>query len=95
MNEKRYRNVDVIAQHTSDGHIIPIKIRTKDEEGEYQTFTIKGFKDLTHQGVRTMPDGVFVHDNTIVFECCIEVFGTRRIIRLYYDNRELIWHMTA
>lgn len=86
--------VDVICQHSQDGALIPIRIRMKDAEGLFQTYTVKEFKDLSHLGSRLMPDGVYVTDDIFVFECKITVFDTKKLIRLYYDTDSLIWHMT-
>ena len=86
--------VDVICQHTRDGVMYPIKIRVADEDGEYQTYRIKAFRDLSHQGTREMPDGVFVTNRTMVYECDIIVFGRQRMIRLYYEPNGTVWKMT-
>ena len=37
---------DVICQHKIDGRIIPIKIRILDEDGEYQVYNIRSYKDV-------------------------------------------------
>ncbi len=87
--------VDVICQHNKDGTIFPIRIRLTDEDGLVQTFNVKGFKDLTHQGTRTTQDGVYVTDNTIVFECKIVVLDRIRIVRLYYSAYEMVWRMVS
>ncbi len=93
--EPDLRAVDVICQHSRDGTIFPIKIRTVDEDGEYQTYTIKGYRDLSHQGTREMPDGVYVTNDTLIFECFIAVFGRRRLVRLYYNPSGIVWKMTS
>ena len=49
------RAIDVICQHTREGNMIPIKIHIQDEEGEFQTFVVKSYKDLSHKGNFTMP----------------------------------------
>ena len=88
--------VDVICQHSRDGTLIPLKVRVTDEEGEYQTYYIKGYKDHSHQGSRTLPTGVFVTNNTIVFECEIISFGRKRKIWLYYEeSHRMVWTMSA
>ena len=87
--------VDVICQHSRDGSLIPIRVRVVDEEGEFQSYTIKGYKDISHQGTRTMPDGIYVSNNTYIFECQITVFGRPKMIRLYYEPGHTIWRMTA
>ena len=89
------KTVDVICQHSHDGTVFPIKIRTVDEDGEYQTYVIKGYRDLSHQGTREMPDGVYVTDKTFVFECNIAVFGRNRMVRLYYNPSDVYWRMTV
>ena len=89
------RDVDVICQHSSDGTVMPIKIRFKDEDEQWQTYIIKGFKDISHQGTRTLPDGMFITDNTIAFECKIKVFENIRMIRLYYFPFVTKWVMTG
>lgn len=95
MVESRAKPIDVICQHSRDGTMIPLRIRVKDDEGEYQAYTIQGYRDLSHQGTRTMPDGVYVTDKTLVFECNITVFGRKKIIRLYYEPNGTVWKMTA
>ena len=42
------RKVDVICQHSSDGNIMPLKIRFEDEDGQWQTYIIKEYKDISH-----------------------------------------------
>ena len=87
--------VDVICQHSKDGTIFPIRIRVTDEDGLQQTFSVKGYRDLTHQGTRTTQDGVYVTDNTIMFECKIEIIDRIRTVRLYYNNHSMIWKMAG
>jgi hypothetical protein len=53
-----------------------------DEDGAVQTYTIKNYEDLSHQGTRTMPDGMYVTDRTFVYECQVQAFGRYRMIRL-------------
>ncbi len=91
---EKIRDVDVICQHSADGTIIPLRVRLTDEDGLRQAFTIKGYKDLSHLGTRTMPDGVYVTDKTLVFECKICVLNRERIIMLYYDLPGTVWRMT-
>lgn len=86
--------IDVICQHSADGTIIPLRVRFVDENGERQVFSIKGYRDLSHRGTRTMPDGVYVSDKTLIFECKIIVHNQERIINLYYEPDGLIWKMT-
>ena len=92
---ERIKPVDVICQHSTDGTIVPLRIRLTDEDGMKQTYTIKGYRDLSHQGTRMMPDGVYVSNNTLIYECRIVVFDRFRVIRLYYEPGKTIWKMTG
>ena len=87
--------IDVICQHTRKGELIPIKLRIRDEEGEFQSYAIRSYRDLSHQGTRTMPDGVYVTDKTLVYECKIVVFDRIRMVRLYYEPSAMVWKMTG
>ena len=87
--------VDVICQHSRDGTTIPMRVRITDEDGQLQSYTIKGFRDLSHSGTREMPDGMYVNNSTLVFECYITDFGRKRLIRLYHEQNADIWKMTA
>ena len=87
--------VDVICQHSREGKISPIKIRIIDEDGVFQEYKIKGYRNLTGHGARTMPDGVYVNSNTLVYECNITSFGREKRIRLYYDSPGMKWRMKA
>ena len=86
--------VDVICQHSKDGELIPMRIRVRGENGEHQVYNIKEYQDLSHRGTRELPNGVFVSNNTFVFECRILVFGIHKSIRLYYEPGSTIWYMT-
>ena len=79
--------VDVIYQHKADGSIIPLHLRFMNEDGEYQAFTIKGFREAEKKGTHTTEDGIYVSDSTFIFECLIISFGVKRIVRAYYDPR--------
>lgn len=87
--------VDVICQHCVDGRIYPIKIRITDEDGANQVYTIREYKDLSGQGSYTLPDGVTVSNDILVYECKIICFGQTRLIRLYYRPNTMIWQLTA
>ena len=93
--ERKPKEVDVICQHSSDGSIIPLRVRMTDEDGLRQAFTIKEYKDLSHKGTRTMPDGMHVTDLTLIFQCKICVIDRERIITLYLDPPNLVWKMTG
>lgn len=83
--------VDVICQHSADGTLIPMRVRFKDEDGMYQTFEIKGYREIPINGAKTTSDGVYVTEKTYVFECKIYPFGQERRIRLYYEPSGIVW----
>jgi len=85
---------DVICLHAKDGKVTPLRIRISDEDGQYQAYSIKECRDLSHQGARTMPDGLIVTNNTLNYECKINVFGREKTIRLYSNPPYLEWKMT-
>jgi hypothetical protein len=86
--------LDVICEHKSDGDIIPLRIRIRNEDGEYHVFSIREYRDLSHRGTYTTGDGVFVTNNTLVYECHIEVFGTQKTVKLYYEPHRSLWRYT-
>ncbi len=92
---KEAKPVDVICQQNRDGTMIPMRVRLTDEEGATQTYTIKEFRDLSHQGTREMPDGMYVTDMTFVYECQVLAFGRYKMIRLYYEPSGTVWKMTC
>ena len=91
--EAKNREIDVICQHTVDGHMIPLRIRLKDEDGEYQIFRVKSYKDQSHKGSYTMPNGVAVTSAIFPFQCKINVFGREKIIDIFYNSNDNIWRM--
>lgn len=95
MGKMSPKTIDVICQHTKDGEIIPMRIRVTDEDGVYQIFTIKEYRELPRTGTHTTPDGISVCNNTLVFECKIIVFGQTRSIRLYYDIKQTLWKIAV
>ncbi|MCR4842756.1 MAG: hypothetical protein K5840_05800 [Eubacterium sp.] len=77
----------------SNGEIIPIKIRFDAEDGSRRVYLIESYKDLSHRGTRTTGDGVYVTNNTLIFDCHIHVYGKLRSVRLYYDPYKSKWFM--
>ncbi|WP_029319117.1 hypothetical protein [Butyrivibrio sp. AE3004] len=84
---KVINDVDVICEHKADGSIIPLRLRFMNDDGEYETFTIKGFREAEKRGTHTTEDGIYVGDSTFIFECLIISMGMKRIVRIYYDPR--------
>ena len=89
------RKVDVICQHSSDGTVIPLRIRLMDDDGEMQIYNIQEYKDISHKGCYTTPDGIYVTKPDFVFECKIVVIDTVKRISLYYCPSSAVWTMTA
>ena len=59
--------VDVICQHKYNGEIIPIRFRLMNEDGEYENYTIKGYRNISHPGPYTTPDNLYVSSSTYIF----------------------------
>lgn len=94
MMDFQNRAIDVICQHTKEGKMIPIKLRIQDEEGEFQTYAVKAYRDLSHKGSYTMPNGIAATSSIFPFDCKIIVFGREQMVHLYYNNSDQIWRMT-
>ncbi|MBO7334679.1 MAG: hypothetical protein J6S95_05040 [Lachnospiraceae bacterium] len=91
----KYKAIDVICQHTKEGNIIPLKIRIKDEEGEYQAFLVRAYKDLSKRGKFTLPNGIIATNDILPFACKIAVFGRERVINIYYNRNDNIWRLSG
>ena len=92
MSVKNTNNIDVMCTHTMDGKIIPMKIRLKDEDGMYQTFAVRGYRDLNVKGNYTLGNEVVVTGVDIyAFEVKILVLGTEKTMRITYHKRENVW----
>ena len=59
--------IDVICEHTADGSIIPLKLRVKDDNGEYQSYRIDSNRDLSGRGSYDTQDGIYVTNETVFF----------------------------
>lgn len=88
------RLADVICQHRRDGTIVPIKIRLRDGDGEFQIYMIQGYKDLSHNKERQLPNGVAVTNHIWQYECQITVLGMPKIINLFYNTVDNRWRFT-
>ena len=88
------KNIDVICMHTMDAQIIPLKIRLKDEDGMYQTFLIREYKDLSSKGCYTLGNGIMVNGIDIIsFEIKIQVFNQLKTMKISYHKRENVWRL--
>lgn len=93
LNQGIDKFADVICMHKRDGTIIPIKIRIEDDDGEFQTYKIKAYKDLTHYGNCTLPNGISISNYMWEFECKIEIFNIEKRIILHYNIRDNSWRV--
>lgn len=89
------QDVDLICMYSKKGDIIPLRIRVTDEDGLPQVYSIKKFKNLSHRGCMQMPDGVYVTDNTLIFECSILILGTEKTVRLYNTPPKTVWQISC
>ncbi len=87
------KEIDVICQHTAEGKLIPLRIRLQDEDGVFQVYKVRGYKDQSHKGDYTMPNGVFATSAIFPFECKIAVFGREKIINIFYNSNDNIWRL--
>lgn len=87
------RKAEVISQHTMDGKLIPIKFRLYDEDGELQSYSIKGYKNLNAIGDYIMPNEVSVTSHMRYFKCKIAVFGIEKTVDLTYHFDEQMWYV--
>ena len=86
--KKVFDKIDVICQIKADGSTIPLKFRLRNEDGIYETYTIKSYKPLPKKGAHTTSDGIYVYDGTNVYECRVHLMGLERTVRLYYDCKD-------
>ena len=93
MNNLQNKPIDVICQHNRDGTMIPIKLRIQDEEGEMQSYVVKAYKDLSHKGNYTMPNGIMATSTVFPFACKINVFGTLKVVNIYYSSTDNVWRL--
>ena len=65
--------IDFICQHTMDGTVIPLRIRLRDEDGELQEYTIKGYRDKSSGRMTS-------------FECQILVRDALRVVNIFSSD---------
>ncbi|QFJ54243.1 hypothetical protein [Pseudobutyrivibrio xylanivorans] len=85
--KKVYDKVEVICIHKPDNTVVPLRFRLKNDDGEFETYTVSAFKPLPKNGTRTTKDGIYVSNSVDIFECKVHIFGLERTVRLYYDPR--------
>ncbi len=85
--------LDVICEHKADGSVIPLRFRIMNDDGEYEAYTIKGYRQVFRKDVYTTPDGVTVCSRDKVFECRVIILDMYRTVRLYFDTNNCSWRI--
>ena len=92
---KRAENLDVICKISHDGTVIPMRIRTPDDEGELQTYNVQQYRQINHDSQIVKDDGISITFHTLVFDCRIQVFDQLRPVRLYFNTNGATWFMVV
>ena len=90
---KIINKVDVICEHKSDGSVIPMRFRIVGESGEYEAYTIRGYRQVYKGKAFTTPDGITICNTTKVFECRVIILDAYRTVRLYFNKDDCSWKM--
>lgn len=90
---KVIEDVNVIVQFNHSGEVIPLRIQIKNEDGELQAFTIKGYRPVPQKGTYTTVDGVFICNSTSMYECQIHVNNQVKVVRLYFQPEGHRWFL--
>lgn len=83
--------VDVICEYKADGSIIPMRFRLMNDDGVFEAYTIKGYRQLFRKDVYTTPDGVTVCSRDRVYECRVVILDMYRTVRLYFNCDKNSW----
>ncbi len=97
MNDyRRFNDIDVICEMKNSGEVVPLRLQIRSEDGMLQQYNIHNYRIVRGKIGQIMPDGVPVTSSTSVFECTIPVFGTNKIVYLYFNpSQEKKWWVTA
>ncbi len=68
-----------------------MRFRLMNEDGNYEAYTIRGYRQLFHNDTYTTPDGAYVCSKDLVFECRVLILDMYRTIRLYFDKDRVSW----
>ncbi len=90
---KMIDKVDVICEHKSDGNVIPMRFRIINDDGCYEAYTIKGYREIMRGDNYITPDGVTVCSKDKVFECRVIILEMYRTVRLYFDTDRCSWRI--
>ena len=85
--------LDVICQHTKEGRMIPLRIRLTDEDRQYQTYSVKEYKEYSNKGEEKVPEGLMATNTIHPFELKILSFGSLRRIRVFYNCSDCTWYL--
>ena len=85
--------VDVIYEMKLRGEIIPMRFRIMNEDGEYESYTIKGYREIVRNDAYTTQDGLAVCSADRVFECRVVILEIYRTVRLYFHTSSLKWRL--
>ncbi len=88
---KVINNVDVICEHKADGSVIPLRFRLMNDDGVYEAYTIKGYRQIHKGETYTTPDGVTVCSVDRIFECRVLILNMYRTVRLYFNTDRCSW----
>ena len=80
--------VDVICQHSKDGTIIPLRVRLVTEDGEYETFTITGYRRLENDPALGSANRTFIS-----FSCKVQAHERERRFKLSYNTYQMLWYI--
>lgn len=83
-NMKEDQKIDVICLFQKDGSLIPLKVKIKDENGEYQTYKVMGYKEVLEGELSST-------FSMSVFDIKIEVYGVLKVIRICFSVNERTW----
>jgi len=89
------KSIDVICQFKQDGSIIPIKIRLQDDNGELQSYLIRGYMEFPPGSNYTLPGGFCATNSIHVFKCKVNCFGRDQILHIYYNANNSQWNLIA
>lgn len=89
-------NIDVMAQFCRDGGIIPLRIRVTDEDGEWQQYRIKQYRDISdHEDYFLGTKHIKIPSDSVnrYFECKIETFNRLSTIVIFFIPYDHVWRL--
>lgn len=85
-------SIEVIVQYTKEGKIVPMRMKIQDEDGMYQSYVIRQFREKTITGLDLKEMNISSTDNkNKCYEVKINVFNVERVIKLFFDGNK--WYM--